>query len=184
MAKNQHPAEFYERLRLEYVNSTLSGRELAEKHGLQVRNLEKKITRGGWLEQRRKVMYAVQEKAQQKVTDERADELSQWNQDDLRLARALRAQVARTMTLLGQPAGEGMPPRLIPPETLRTLAVTAESAQRIGRLALGASTGNQAVQADSLTHAFARAMAEMDESEERGVFDGSAEIPRPDSRPN
>jgi hypothetical protein len=161
MAKR--PPEFYEAIRLEYVNGSMSAKELAAKHGLPPRGLEKRVTRYNWSDERRKVALEAANRAQATITDQRAKELADWNTDDVRLARALRSQVARTLHALTQNN------RVVGTETLRNLTIAAEATQRIGRLALGASTGKIAFDdSEGLGKLFANAAARLDQRGERG----------------
>lgn len=129
-------ASKYEAIRVEYVNGNASLKDLAAKHGMSEMALGKAATRQKWSEERLKVSSAVRSEAQSRLTFDRAKELAQWNEDDLRVARALRGEVARSI----QRMSAGDTKKAIDPNTLRTLAAAAESAQRMARLALGANT--------------------------------------------
>ena len=120
-------------LRIEYVNSALQYKELAEKHGLKEGTVRQRANRERWGEARNAASRAVTEKAGAVLTTSRADELARFNEDDLKMARAIRAKAARMMS-------EDMRPN-----DLRALAGAVEAAQKVGRLALGASTENSTV---------------------------------------
>jgi len=139
----------WEAVRLAYVNSSMSLTEVAEKMGASSAAVRKRAEREGWAEQRRELSQEVAEKAQAAITEKRAKELEEFNETDLRVARALRAQVARVIQA-SQRKGDGKKgedetdaaPILLSAQDLRALAGTAEVAQRMGRLALGANTDN------------------------------------------
>ena len=89
-----------------------------------------------WTEQRRKISAEVLAKADAEITARRAEELSEYNKQDLQIAKALRAQIARHIqnSINGQ--------TLLTPRELKILASAQAEAQKIGRLALGVSTSN------------------------------------------
>lgn len=167
--KRQRPADFYERLKVEYVTGTMSAAELARAHKLNPRTLEKHVTRGRWVEERRKVAYEATRRATEAAVETVASELKAWNDDDLRLAKAIRGQVARAISDLMKPGPDGLQ-KPVPVDTLRSLAGTAETVQRIGRLALGATTANQGDGNGGFIDLFAAALEELDAQEERGEF--------------
>ena len=117
-------------LRLEYVNSTVTLRALAEKHGIKAAGVMRRAAKEGWDDARKQESAEVSKASQAALTLNRAEELAKFNEDDLRVAKGIRAKAARMM---GEAAD---------PNSLRSLASAFEAAQRIGRLALGATTDN------------------------------------------
>ena len=87
----------------------------------------------GTVEERHALSRVVTERASQDLTLARSDDLAKFNADDLRMARAIRAKAAQMMARVNFPAD------------LRALASAVDTAQKIGRLALGASTENATV---------------------------------------
>lgn len=134
MAKR--PTIDYEPLRIEYVNSEITIRELCEKHGVSESAVEAKCYRDDWSEQRRKLQADVLQRVNEKLTDKRVQELSEWNDNDLKVAKALRAKAVNYLT---------NPEHKLSPMELRALATTLDSAQKIGRLALGVSTNSSEI---------------------------------------
>ena len=131
--KNYSMATDWPALRVEYVNSAQQYKELAERHGLKEATVRQRANREGWVEERHALSRVVTERASQDLTLARSDDLAKFNADDLRMARAIRAKVAQMMARVNFPAD------------LRALASAVDTAQKIGRLALGASTENATV---------------------------------------
>jgi len=129
----------WDAVRLVYVNTALSYAKVAEQFDLSESAVEKRGERDGWAEQRRNLSEEVGQKAQEAITEQRVKDLEEFNANDLRVAKALRAQVAGAI----QAVQDGK--RKLSAQDVRALAGAAEVAQRMGRLALGANT-------DSHTH--------------------------------
>jgi hypothetical protein len=70
--------------------------------------------------------------------ESRVHKLRDWNDNDLQIAKAIRGQAVKEFTRVTR-ARSG----IVDLNTLRNLSAVIESTQRIGRLALGATTGNQ-----------------------------------------
>lgn len=121
-------------LRLAFVNGSMPLAELARTFGLNEATVRSRAHRDGWQKSRNETQRAATAQAQAALTSSRADALRDFNEVDLRLAKALRSMVARRLTS----AADG----LLSAADLRRLASAAAEAQRIGRLALGVSTDN------------------------------------------
>lgn len=117
-------------LRREYVNGSLQLKELAEKHGLKPGTVRVRAHREDWESERNAVLRAVTQVAQARLTEDRVTALARFNDDDLKVARAIRAKAASMLATAKSPAD------------LRALASAMGEAQKIGRLALGATTDN------------------------------------------
>ncbi len=117
-------------LRREYVNGSLQLKELAEKHGLKAVTVRVRAHREDWESERNAVQRAVTQVAQTRLTEDRATALARFNDDDLKVARAIRGKAASMLATAKSPAD------------LRALASAMGEAQKIGRLALGATTDN------------------------------------------
>lgn len=117
-------------LKLEYVNSAMSLRELADRHGIKSAGVMARAAKEGWDNERKQKQAEVSRAAQEQISLTRTDELAKFNEDDLRMARAIRGRAAQMMTTAtGMTASE-----------LSAVARAADTAQKIGRLALGAET--------------------------------------------
>lgn len=116
----------------EYVNNpTLNYSDVAKKYGVHEVNLRHRAAREGWTGLREARAALVVQKATARSVTNVVEELARYNEQDLAIAKALRAVAARQMqnTTLG-------------PRDVRALAGTVAEAQKIARLALGASTEN------------------------------------------
>lgn len=121
------------KLRLEYVHGTVTMRELAEKHGIKAAGLMRRAAKEGWDAQRKQESAKVSKAAWEALGETRAEELAKFNADDLKMARAIRAKAAQMMASASTPSD------------LRALASAVDTAQKVGRLALGATTENTSV---------------------------------------
>lgn len=122
------------KLRTEYVTSSLTLRELAEKHGIKAAGVMRRAasSKEGWDALRKHEAEKVSKLAIAASLPERVNELEKFNADDLKMARAIRAKAAQMMASASSP------------QELRALAGAVDISQRVGRLALGATTENTA----------------------------------------
>lgn len=126
-------------VRLAYVHSSKTLAQVARDFGLTDSAVEKRSEREEWARLRRETSETVSRAASERIEAERAKELAAWNDADLRVARALRGQV---VAAINSAVNNAKPLR---PADVRGLASAAEAAQRIGRLALGATTENTGI---------------------------------------
>ena len=119
-------------LKVEYVNSAMSYREISEKYGVKEATVRKRVNREGWNDARHAVSQFVTTVATEQITENRVDELIKFNKEDLETAKAIRTKAIAMMQLIDSPSD------------LRALAGAVDVAQKVGRLALGASTENSA----------------------------------------
>lgn len=124
-------------IRLAYIHSGKSLAQVAADFRVTADAAEQRSAREGWAELRRQASEAVSTAAAARMEAERVSELVAWNAADLAAAKALRARVLHCLD--AQPE-EGDEP--IGPNQVRALVAAAEGVQRIGRLALGATTEN------------------------------------------
>jgi hypothetical protein len=124
-----------------YVNSTLTLRQIAERYGASETSVHNRSAREDWTAARMLKAQRLVSQTTQRAIDAAADELSKWNEQDLLLAKALRAQVGKKLQAASK-LQAGDPTKTMESRDIRALALAAESAQRIARLALGASTEN------------------------------------------
>jgi hypothetical protein len=118
-----------------YVTSDNTLGEIAAQYGCSEQAIKRRSMLDRWTDARNSFRRAVNMKADAAQAESRAHKLKEWNDNDLRLARAIRGQAAKVLGTLE--AGDI--------NTLRNLASVVESTQRIGRLALGATTDNRGV---------------------------------------
>jgi len=130
---NGQPVTFAD-IRLEYIMSSSTLADLAEKHGASMSTLMKRSASEGWEVERKNQAERIFAQAQEAAMSERAKALKDFNDADLGLSRALRSMVAKQINDARQTNAN------IDPKDLRALASTAAEAQRIGRLAMGVDT--------------------------------------------
>lgn len=134
----------WEEARFAYVNCSLTPKEFADAYGFPPQYVREKASRGGWNAEREAIAIEVEKAAQAALNAERAKELVDFNKADLTMAKAIRGMVAeRIKQIKDQKAAN--PKMEISAMELRMLSSTVESAQRVGRLALGISTANHEV---------------------------------------
>lgn len=125
-------------IRTEYVHGTDTMRDLADKHGIKAAGLMRRAAKEGWDAERKQKSAEVSKAASANLTGSRVDELTKFSADDLKMARAIRAKAAQMLQSANTPAD------------LRALAGAVDTAQKVGRLALGASTENSTVMTKEL----------------------------------
>ncbi len=123
----------------EFILTPVSFKELSIRHGIKEGTMRARAHRFGWVAKRTDLTQRVTAKAAEAIADTRAEDLAKWNEQDIRLAQALRAQIAANLK-----AAQDAKRRVLPND-LRALASTAETAQKIARLALNATTVNTGV---------------------------------------
>ena len=126
----------WEKLRAEYVNGCMTFAELADTNGLKPATVRQRATREGWNDERHTLSRAVTQASQERMTTVRVDELAKSNEDNIKLVRAVRSQIAKHFT-----SAQGNAATIQPAE-LDVLMRAVERAQKVERLALGASTEN------------------------------------------
>lgn len=128
-------------LRVEFVHGSMSMRELAASHGIRPSTLMNQATRHGWEAERVRQRAEASEQAAARLAAQKVDELTKFNEGDLALAKALKVMVGRTIEQWSKSKLQASP------NDMAALARTADTAQKIGRLALGATTGNTGLSA-------------------------------------
>ncbi len=128
------------KVKLAYINSSKTLREVADDHGIKAAGVMARAAKEAWEAERKQKSAEVSKAAQAAMTIDRATELAKFNDDDLRVAKGLRGIAAQMLK----------EDRNFSPADLRALAGTFETAQRIGRLALGAETEMSVVKTQEL----------------------------------
>lgn len=129
-------AKKYDALRVEFINGAMTLKELADAHGVNYAGLRKAASRGEWMAERNSLSHKVTSEATQAVTEARITELAEFNQDDLKMAKALRGLAAQAIN-----RAQAQKQNLTLDDVKKVASIVSE-AQKIGRLALGASTDN------------------------------------------
>lgn len=122
-------------LKIEYVNGSMQYKGLAEKHKLKEGTVRQRANREGWAEERNALSRAVTQAANAVLGDERTQRLAKFNDQDIKIAEALKAKAAR---ILNSDASNDE-------RVLASLTRVFDGAQKIGLLALGAATENTTV---------------------------------------
>ena len=120
-------------IKTEFIKCSLSQREFAKAKGVSAPALMSRAARERWEEEREQLQAIASSKAIAMHEERMIDELSRFNEDDLRVAKALRAKAANMLKVAETPSA------------LRAIAATFDVAQKIGRLALGANTESTAL---------------------------------------
>jgi hypothetical protein len=123
------------KLRVEYVTSSVTLRDLAAKHGVKPAGVMRRAAKEGWEAERKQESAKVSKVVLETSATDRAAELEKFNADDLKMARAIRAKAASMMGSASTP------------QDLSALARAVETAQKVGRLSLGATTDNTGISA-------------------------------------
>lgn len=121
----------WQALRIEYANGAMQYKELAAKHGLKEGTVRQRANREDWAHERNALSRAVTQVANAALGDERATRLAKFNEQDAKIAEALKAKAARMLNALGDDD-----------KALANLVRVFDGAQKIGLLALGAATAN------------------------------------------
>lgn len=121
-------------LRTEYINGSMQYKELAAKHGLKESTVRVRGHRDGWGEARNAVQQDVTRRATEISTFDRAAQLARFNEQDIKIAEAIKSKAAHMLRQNG-----------IDDRVLANLTRIFDGAQKIGLLALGAATENHAV---------------------------------------
>jgi hypothetical protein len=142
VTKKAKPKPDWTQIRIAYVHGTGTLEQLAVESRVTLSAIKQRSSRENWSKLRQDAAAAVSKAASTFLEAERTKELSSFNTQDLRIAKALRARVAKAINDATSDANN-----VLPAKDLRSLASAAEAAQRIGRLALGATTENSGLSA-------------------------------------
>lgn len=142
--KRSHGAVNWLEIKSRFIHSSFSTGELAKEFDLNPATVTKRCTREGWMVARIAEQQRVAAIISEEASTKRSRVLTQFNEDDLKMSRALRARCAKLLNKSDTTTAnsDGVKADELTPSALRQIAATAEIAQRMGRLALGASTDN------------------------------------------
>lgn len=122
-------------LKLQYVHGAETLREIADKHNIKAAGVMRRAAKEGWDAARKQESAKVSTVAHAALGDERATRLAKFNEQDAKIAEAIKSKAARM--LQGLKDGDD--------KTLANLTKIFDGAQKIGLLALGAATENLSV---------------------------------------
>lgn len=129
----------WDALKQEYVLNGTSFVALAEKYKVSETSIRKRSSRNNWPVERQAAVAKLEERSFELMQEDRAKQLAAWNDEDIKLARAMRGRAAQMMMSDELDAN-----------TLRSISSVADTAQKIARLAFGVATENQTVTAKTL----------------------------------
>lgn len=121
-------------IKIQFVNSSLSTREFAEKYGIPFGTLTKQVAQGKWLDERISIGSYTEQKSIEYSVNNRAAKLAQFDDDCVSLADEFRKKAQEFLHQIDSPMA------------LKALTGAMKDTQAMARLALGASTENQATQ--------------------------------------
>ena len=121
------------KLRSEYITTSITLRELADKHGIKAAGVMRRAANEYWEAERKQESAKVSSAVINASAEVRVAELDKFNADDLKMARAIRARAAQMMATVTSP------------QDLRAIAGAVDAAQKVGRLALGVSTNSNEI---------------------------------------
>lgn len=122
----------WQAIKTDYI-SGMEYSDLSVKHKAKEATIRQRAKRGDWSQYRHRALQAVTEKAISAIVEVKADLLAKLNETDLSAAQALRDKANELMQSVTSP------------NELKALSGTFDVAQKISRLALGASTENSNV---------------------------------------
>lgn len=123
--------------KIEYVNNpSVRFEDISDKYGAPMGTVQARAKRESWTDARAQRNVMLQQNATRKNVNVAAVELAKYNEQDLIVAKLGRALAAKKLKTAYDENTE------LPAKDLRMLMGAIESAQRIARLSLGASTSN------------------------------------------
>lgn len=137
------PKADWARIKAEFIAGEETTKEISERFGIGHPGTMSRCADEGWHALRRELKHKTSAIAIEDTARKRAADLIEFSSEDLKVARAVRALVGRELRRLADA-------QTVDARLLGALVAAAESAQRIGRLALGASTGNSEIHVKSL----------------------------------
>ncbi len=141
-------------IKVQFINSSLSVQEFSDKYAIPYGSLKRQVTQGKWLDERSANNAEVIRKSSEISTDARALKLAQSDDDCVKTAEEINRKLRELL------------PTIDSPMALKALSGTLKDIQSVTRLALGASTDNQAVGSSS---DFAKILEEIENEEQQGT---------------
>jgi hypothetical protein len=115
-------------LEVEYINTSVTMRELAEKHGIKASGVFTQAVKRQWDDKRKQSQAKISKQANRTLELSRTELLEKLNLDDLDAANAIKAKARQMLEIIETP------------NDLRALSASLDVAQKISRLALGVET--------------------------------------------
>lgn len=141
-------------IKVQFINSSLSISEFSTKYDIPLGTLKKQVAQGAWIEERSRVGTETVRKSVEVSSDIRAYQLTELEQENINLAKKAQSKLHHMLDT-AENANQ-----------VSTVATAMVNLQKVYRLALGASTDNQATGA---TTDFAQWLEEIESGKfERG----------------
>ncbi|CAM3861552.1 hypothetical protein [Avibacterium endocarditidis] len=119
-------------IKVQFINSSLSAKEFAEKYGIPYGSLSKQVAQGKWIDERKLIGKDAENKSIEFSVNNRAAKLAQIDDDCVKTAELINNKIIELL------------PTIDSPVALKALSGALKDTQSVTRLALGASTENQA----------------------------------------
>lgn len=133
-------------LRIEYINGSMTQRELANEYNVNASTLMARANREQWEQERKQLQAKASEAAQERITEQYIDKLAEFSATDIALAETLKNKITAVLAKITEAHADVSDSNYI-----NTLANALSTSQRVGRLALGAETSNQKVTGEVTT---------------------------------
>ncbi len=133
MTALKEPSIDWAALKIEFVNGSATLRDTAKANSINESTIRNRAKKDNWQQERDTMRHNATLLASEILLEERVDLLAELNSIDLASAQALRDKANEMLQTVSTP------------NELKAIAGTFDSAQKISRLALGASTENSNV---------------------------------------
>jgi predicted nucleic acid-binding Zn-ribbon protein len=120
-------------LKTKFINGTMSLKDLADEHSIKEGTIRSRAKREDWQRERNELQLIATQTVNELNIADKVDLLAKLNETDLSAAESLRAKANELLATVATAA------------ELKALSGTFDVAQKISRLALGASTENSTV---------------------------------------
>lgn len=120
-------------IKLEFVNGSMSLTDISEKYQLNGATVRSRAMRDNWQQERNELQQIATKVVHEALLSEKVDKLKELNEVDLNAAKAIRDKANELLSSVATP------------NELKALSGAFDLAQKISRLALGASTENSTV---------------------------------------
>jgi len=157
-------------------NAAMTYSDIAAKYGATDEAVRQRSVRENWPDERSKRSHALSLAVTQKSILNSVDELAKYNEQDIVIAKNLRTVAGRIIQSRHD---------TLDPNELRSLSTAIVNAQRVARLALGASTENSNVREEGVFDFSDFSDPELEQLVSRALRSrGAARTAPPETKPN
>lgn len=136
-------------IKLDYIHSSLTLREVADKHGIKAAGVMRRAAKESWDAERKQKSAEVSKVAGTSLIDIRASELAIYNAQDLDAAKAIREKALAMLDVAAYPGD------------VKSIAAAVDTASKVARLALGVATENATITTNAYSFEVLRAGEEL-----------------------